>query len=88
MSYPDSGVGKRLFYNNPESVRLADLSSKEMDPVMRAKDISDLEKVWAEDAWAKLLYQPQQVVALSTSLQGFEFHPFVFTIMRNLSFTQ
>jgi hypothetical protein len=44
--------------------------------------------VWAEDAWAKLLYQPQQVVALSKSVQGFEFHPFVFTIMRNLSFTQ
>jgi peptide/nickel transport system substrate-binding protein len=88
MSYPDSGVAKRMFYNNPESVRLADLSAREMDPEMRAKDISDLEKVWAEDAWAKLLYQPQQVVALSKSVQGFEFHPFVFTIMRNLSFTQ
>ena len=88
MSYPDIGVAKRMFYNNPESVRLADLSAREMDPEMRAQYITDLEKVWQEDAWAKLLYQPQQVVALSSKLQGFEFHPFVFTIMRNLSFTQ
>ncbi len=77
-----------MFYDNPESVRLADLSAREMDPVKRAEYITELEKVWQEDAWAKLLYQPQQIVAMNAKLQGFEFHPFVFTIMRNLSFSQ
>jgi peptide/nickel transport system substrate-binding protein len=86
MSYPDSGVSFRLFYNNPESARLADLIAKEMDPEKRAEYVSQLDAVWAEDAWAKLLYQPQQIVAMSSRVQGFEFHPFVFTIMRNLSF--
>jgi peptide/nickel transport system substrate-binding protein len=88
MSYPDSGVSMRMFYNNPESVRLADLIAKEMDPNKRAQEVTDLEKVWAGDAWAKMLYQQQQIVAMSNKVQGFEFHPFIFTIMRNLSLSQ
>ena len=87
MSYPDGGVSKRLFYDNPESVRLADLVARELDVEKRADYVSQLEAVWAEDAWAKLLYQPQQVIAMNKKVQGFEFHPFVFVIVRNLTLT-
>jgi peptide/nickel transport system substrate-binding protein len=88
LSYCDSGVSLRLFYCNPESDKLANMIASEMDPAKRAQEVTDLQKVWMADAWGTILYQPQQLVAMSSKVQGFEYHPFVLTIFKDLSLSQ
>jgi peptide/nickel transport system substrate-binding protein len=84
MAYPDGGLGFRVFYDNPASVELADQIAVELDPAKRADLVSEIQTVWMDDAWAQILYQPQQLVAISNRVQGFEYHPFVLTIFKNL----
>jgi peptide/nickel transport system substrate-binding protein len=87
LSYCDVGLNPRLFYCNPETAKLADLIASEMDPDQRAAYVEEIQQVWIDDAWAQALYQPQQLVAMSKRLQGFQYHPFTLTIFKDLSFS-
>jgi peptide/nickel transport system substrate-binding protein len=88
MAYPDGGLGFRIFYDNPKSVELADQIAVETDPEKRAELVREIQAVWAEDAWGQILYQPQQLMAMNNRLQGFQYHPFTFTILKDLSFSE
>ncbi len=85
LSFPESGVAFRMFYNNPEAARLGKLIGTEMDPVKRAQVSTDLQKVWMGDAWATMLFQQQQIVAVSKTIKGFVYHPFLFTDFTQLT---
>ncbi len=84
MSFPDSGVAKRMFYNNPESVKWGKAIQTELDPVKRAQAVQELQKVWMDDGWTTMLYQQQQLVAMNQAVKGFAYHPFIFTDFKEL----
>jgi peptide/nickel transport system substrate-binding protein len=88
MAYPDGGLGFRIFYDNPKSVELADQIATEMDPDKRAALVEEIQQLWMDDAWGQILYQPQQLVAMSSALEGFEYHPFTLTIFKDLSLSE
>ncbi|MBN1316605.1 MAG: ABC transporter substrate-binding protein [Anaerolineales bacterium] len=88
MAYPDSGLANRIFYDNPVSVELADQIGVEIDAVKRAQLVEEIQKVWMEDAWGQILYQPQQLVAMRSNVQGFTFNPFTWCILKNLSLSE
>lgn len=85
MAYPDTGLANRIFYDNPVSVELADKIAREVDPVKNADLVKEIQQVWMDDAWGQILYQPQQLVAMRNSVQGFQFHPFTWCILKDLS---
>lgn len=84
FAYPDEGLSFRMCYDNPKSAELADQIAVETDPEKRAELVGEIQAVWAEDAWAQILYQQQQLVAMSKRLQGFQFHPFILTSFKDL----
>jgi peptide/nickel transport system substrate-binding protein len=75
FTYPDAGVAKRMWYNNPESVRLAKAISAATDTAKREQLVKDLIKVWEDDANWTMLAMPQHLVAMSNKIKGFVFHP-------------
>jgi peptide/nickel transport system substrate-binding protein len=86
MAYPDGGLGNRIFYDNPQAAELADRIAGEMDPGKRAALVEEIQTLWADEAWGQILYQPQQLVAMTKNLKGFQYHPFTLTLFKDLSF--
>ncbi len=85
FSYPDRGIAYRVKYDSPEAARWADVVATAFDPSQREAAVRNLIQVWMDDAPFVMVYQPQQLVALSTDVRGFVYDPVLFTNFSDVS---
>ncbi len=78
FSYPDSGLSKRVKMDIPEIADLATQAGFEVDPAKRAELYAEYVKAHVANAVFVPLFQPQQLYALRSNVQGFAFHPVYF----------
>jgi peptide/nickel transport system substrate-binding protein len=78
FSYPDSGLSKRVKMDIPEIADLATKAGFEVDPAKRAELYAEYVKAHVANAVFVPLFQPQQLYALRSNVQGFAFHPVYF----------
>jgi len=85
FSYPDRGIAYRVKYDSPEAVRWADVVATEFDYSQREAAVRNLIQVWMDDVPFVMVYQPQQLVALSTEVRGFVYDPILFANFSDVS---
>jgi len=78
FSFADRGIAKRVLFDSPTVADLATRAGSETDPDARAALYSEYQSAQVEEAVFLVLFQPQQLYALSSSVQGFTFHPVYF----------
>jgi peptide/nickel transport system substrate-binding protein len=78
FSYTDSGLSKRILMDAPEIADLATQAGFEVDPAKRADLYAQYQAAHLAQAVFIPLFQPQQLYALRSNVQGFQFHPVYF----------
>ena len=78
-SYPDRGIAYRVKYDSPAAAELAKTIATEFDVANRTEAVRSLVEVLMDEVPFIMLYQPQQLVALSKDVRGFAYHPVHFT---------
>jgi peptide/nickel transport system substrate-binding protein len=84
-SYPDRGIAFRIKYDSPAAAALAQTVATEFDETKRAEAVRELVEVLMDEVPFIMLWQPQQLQALSKDVQGFAFHPVHFANFIDLS---
>jgi ABC-type transport system substrate-binding protein len=72
-------------YDSPEAARWADVVATEFDPSQRETAVRNLIQVWMDDVPFVMVYQPQQLVALSTDVRDFVYDPILFANFSSVS---
>jgi len=75
FAYIDAGIGKRMWYDNPDAAALGKQIVGTADADTRIDLINQLEAIWLEDSAFTVLYQTQTVTAIRADIQGFSYHP-------------
>lgn len=78
FSYPDSGLSRRVKMDIPAIADLATQAGFEADPARRAELYGQYVDAHVANAVFIPLFQPQQLYALRSNIQGFLFHPVYF----------
>lgn len=67
--------GNRSFYRDEEVDRLLDMGRREADPEARVELYRDVQEILIDDAPMLNLYHPQWMIAVNTSVAGYNHHP-------------
>ncbi len=78
FSFPDSGPSKRILLDSKALVDLATQGGNETDPTKRAEIYAQYQAAHVAEAVFVPLFQPQQLYALRSNVEGFAFHPVYF----------
>jgi len=78
FSFPDSGPSARILLNLPELADVAAQAAAETDPAAREALYAQYQDLHVAQASFVPLFQPQQLYALGSNIQGFAFHPVYF----------
>ncbi len=75
FSYPDSGPAARILLNLPELAEIATQAAAESDPAAREALYVQYQDLHVAQASFVPLFQPQQLYAMGSNVQGFVYHP-------------
>jgi peptide/nickel transport system substrate-binding protein len=78
FSFPDSGPSKRVLLDSKAIADLAVQGANETDPAKRADIYAQYQAAHLAEAVFVPLFQPQQLYALRSNVEGFAFHPVYF----------
>ncbi len=84
-SYPDRGIAYRIKYDSENAARWAQVIATEFDLQKRTEAVRSLVEVLMDEVPFIMLYQPQQLTALSKNVKGFAYHPVHFANFIDLS---
>lgn len=85
FSYPDQGLSKRIRMDIPAIADLARQAANEVDQAKRTDLYSQYQAAEVDAAVFIPLFQPKQLYALRSNVEGFSFHPVYFLEYYTLS---
>lgn len=80
----NTGISKRMLYDNSEAAAIGDQIVATADPATRIDLINQLEAIWLQDSAFTVLYQTQSITAIRADIQGFSYHPAYMTKLYSL----
>ncbi len=85
FSFPDSGPAKRVLLDSKVIADLATQGGNETDAAKRAEIYGEYQAAHVSEAVFVPLFQPQQLYAMRSNVEGFTFHPVYFMDFYELS---